>query len=379
MNSNEQKNKTRIGVRLGYLSVGINFLLFVLKLILGLFSHSLAIISDAFHTLSDILTSLLVVISFKISAKPSDPEHPFGHGRAEQITAIVMATLLGVTAIELAKAGVNRFLHPAPITATWLIAGLMAVTVIIKEWMAQYTQKYSTQLNSGTLKADAWHHHSDAITTILVVVAVILAKYGLGFFDGIMGVLIGIYILYVAFKIVKKPIDQIMGEPTPPKLTEDIKILAAGISAIRDIHDIIFHNYGNIRLVSLHIEVDENMTLSNAHQVAEELTEKLESKLDLYATVHVDPMSAKTSFHHEIENKISEFCSMNALCHSFHELRIVNVKNSVEIHFDLQINKQVSEQTRDELTGQISAMLRANFPQITLVKITIDPLFALET
>ncbi len=379
MKSNKQENKTRIGIRLGYLSVGINFVLFVLKLFLGLISHSLAIISDAFHTLSDILTSFLVVISFRISAKPSDPEHPFGHGRAEQITAIIMATLLGVTAIELARAGIERILHPAPIAATWLIAGLMGVTVLIKIWMAQYTIKYSTRLDSGTLKADAWHHHSDAITTILVIVAIILAKYGLYLFDGIMGILIGFYILYVAYKIVKKPIDQIMGEPTPPELTEDIKIIAAGISEIRDIHDIIFHNYGNIRLVSLHIEVDENMTLSKAHQVAEELTEKLERKLDLYATVHVDPMSAKTSFYHEIETKVTEFCDLNELCHSFHELRIMHEKETVEIQFDLQINNQVSEKMKDELKGQISGMLREYFPQIIKVKITIDPLFALET
>jgi len=379
MKNTEQENRTRIGIRLGYLSAGINFVLFILKLFLGFMSHSLAIISDAFHTLSDILTSFLVVFSFKISAKPSDPEHPFGHGRAEQITAIVMATLLGVTALELAKAGIERILHPAPIAATWIIAGLMTVTVIIKEWMAQYTQKYSARLDSGTLKADAWHHHSDAITTILVIIAVILAKYGVGLLDGIMGIIIGFYILYVAYKIVKKPIDQIMGEPTPPGLTGDIKNLAASMAEIRDIHDIIYHNYGTIRLVSLHIEVDENMTLSKAHQVAEVLTDKLQKELDLYATVHVDPMSEKTSLHYEIEKKVAEFCVADKLCHSFHELRIVHDKKTIAIHFDLQIKEEVSDTTKDELKRQIVKTLKEQFPQIEQVEITIDPLFALET
>ncbi|NOY60934.1 MAG: cation transporter [Calditrichaeota bacterium] len=379
MKNTSQKNKTRIGIRLGYMSVSINFLLFMLKLFLGFMSHSLAIISDAFHTLSDILTSFLVIISFKVSAKPSDPEHPFGHGRAEQITSIVMATLLGVTAVELAKVGIGRILHPAPIAATWLIAGLMAITVIIKEWMARYTQKYSARLDSGTLNADAWHHHSDAITTILVIIAIILARYGISLFDGIVGILIGFYILYIAYKIVKKPIDQIMGEPTPPGLTGDIKNLAAGVPEIRNIHDIIFHNYGNIRLVSLHIEVDENMALSKAHQIAEVLTGKLQKELDLYATVHVDPMSKKTSLHYEIEKKVAKFCVADNLCHSFHELRIVHDKKAVAIHFDLQIKREVSDTTKDELKGQITKSLKEQFPQIEKVEITIDPLFALET
>ena len=312
------------GTRLGYLSIFINLFLFAIKLFLGTITNSISIISDAFHTLSDTITSLLVVVSFKISSKPSDTEHPFGHGRAEQITAIVMATLLGVTAFELLKSSVDRLFRPSTIDASYTIAVIMFATVLIKEWLARFTQKYSKKLNSDTLSADAWHHRSDAISTLIVIVSIILARFGYLFFDAIVGILIAFYILYTAYIIVKKPIDHILGTPTPADITLKIKNIGAAIEQVLDLHDIIYHDYGAIKLVSLHIEVDENMPLNQAHHVAEKVTLEIRKNLNMYATVHVDPMSAKTEIHKEIEKLIAKFCQSHDLCHSFHEVRFEN-------------------------------------------------------
>ena len=346
--SNKTENyRLKTGTRLGYTSIFINLFLFVLKLVLGLASKSISIISDAFHTLSDTITSLLVVISFKISAKPSDPEHPFGHGRAEQITAIVMATLLGVTAYELVKSSVNRLLDPSEVNATFTIAAIMLATVFVKEGLARFTFKYSKELNSDTLSADAWHHRSDAISTILVVISIIFARFGFFFMDGLVGILVGFYILYTAYIIVKKPIDHIMGTPTPPGITGDIKKIGKTVNEINDLHDIIYHDYGSIRLVSLHIEVDENMTLQQAHCIAEEMTVKIKNELNLFATVHVDPMSPKTEMHRKIENLVSGYCREHDLCHAFHELRLKGEKEvEIEDRKDKRIKLEGTQQSQ---------------------------------
>ena len=372
------KEKSRIGTRLGYLSVGVNLLLFAVKLVLGILSNSVSILSDAFHTLSDILTSALVIVSFKISSKPSDLEHPFGHGRAEQIAAIVMATLLGVTAFELAKTSLGRLFDPAPIQASWWVAAVMLVTVFIKEWLARFTSRYSIRFGSDTLAGDAWHHRTDAISTLLVVAAIVLARYGITFMDGIVGILIGFYILYVAYGIVKRPVDLIMGQRTPPEVIFQIKKIGDEIPQIREVHDIIYHNYGNHQLVSLHIEVDEDMTLSEAHRVSEEMTTRIRDELGLHPTVHVDPMAKKTELHTLVERAIAEICKEHHLCESFHELRVSDSEAEIIILFDLQVNKEMSGKAQRELKRHITTLLKEQFPQIKHIRIEIDPLFVLE-
>jgi cation diffusion facilitator family transporter len=374
-----EKHRLRTGTRLGYLSIAINLFLFIIKLILGSISNSISIISDAFHTLTDTITSILVVFSFKISAKPSDPEHPFGHGRVEQITAIVMATLLGVTAFELLKTSIDRLFTPSKIEASFTIAAIMFATVLIKEGLAHYTKKYAEELKSDTLSADAWHHRSDAISTLIVIASIIIARFGYFFFDTIAGILIALYILYTAYIIVKKPIDHILGTPTPTDITLKIKNIGASIEQVLNLHDIIYHDYGAIKLVSLHIEVDENMPLNQAHQVAENVTHLIKENLEMYATVHVDPMSPKTEIHNEIENLIAKFCKSHDLCHSFHEVRFNDNEAEVNIFFELQINKQVSGKTQKALKQNLTENLKSSYPQIKQVKIEIDPLFLLET
>lgn len=373
------KGRMEIGTRLGYYSIALNVAIFVVKLILGLTSGSISIISDAFHTLSDCITSILVVISFRISAKPSDPEHPFGHGRAEQISAIVIATLLGVTAFELGKSSFARLLQPVDFEASYLIAAILLVTVLAKEGLARYTEKYSKELDSDALTADAWHHRSDAISTLLVVASVIAAKFGFVYLDPIAGLLIALYILYTAYIIVKKPVDSIMGTPTPGEITYKIKKIGAEIDHIDAVHDIIYHDYGAVQVVSLHIEVDENLTLHQAHHIAEEITRAIQRELGIFATVHVDPMSPKTELHLKIEKIINRFCKSHDLCHSFHELRLEDEEAEIRILFDLQINKEVSGKTKKALKREITDLLIKEVPQIKNVKIDIDPLFLLET
>jgi len=379
VNTTNQKYRTKIGIRLGVASIGVNLLLSGIKFMLGFLSGSIAIISDAIHTLSDVLTSLLVVFSFKISAKPSDPEHPFGHGRAEQITAIVMATLLGVAGFELLKSGFESLSNPTAIKAGWKTVLVIGLTIPIKSALAAVTKHYSKKINSHTLEADAWHHQTDAISTLLVIFALVLSYFNFYIFDGIVGVLIGLYIFYIAYEIAKKPADTILGGPTPGHISGEIKKISSGIGEILDVHDIIYHDYGSNQLVSLHIEVNKEMTLSHAHQVAEHMTRLIREKLNIYATIHVDPMSPKTRFHHQVEEKLKDFCMSHNLCGSFHEMRLEEKNQKFKLYFELQILKEMPEKEKRAIKQELRTLLKNEFKQLEQINIFIDPLFALET
>ena len=165
--------RTKIGVFQGWISVLVNGILFILKMAIGLMVGAVSVIADAIHTLSDVISSTVVIWGFKQAKKPADVEHPYGHGRAEYIATLIIAILLCVAGIEFIKVAIDRILHPEVVEAKWWMVVVLTATIILKEITAQYAEYLSSLIASGTLHADAWHHRSDAISSLLVVGAMV--------------------------------------------------------------------------------------------------------------------------------------------------------------------------------------------------------------
>ncbi|MFZ0389473.1 MAG: cation diffusion facilitator family transporter [Calditrichia bacterium] len=375
-NKIDAKQRSSYGKIGGWASIILNFFLFVLKLALGIFSGSLALIADAFHTLSDLGTSLIVLISFRISGKPSDSEHPFGHGRAEFISAIIMSTLLAVTAVELIKSSVSRILEPEVFTAPWWIILILFLTVLLKEGLALFTMKLGNKISSATLKADSWHHHLDAISTLLVILAFLLAPLNLPVLDGVVGVLIALIILYSAYGIARNPMDHLLGAPPSHELLSKIENAALSFSEIIGVHDIIIHNYGDQMILSLHIEVDENLSLTTAHRLSEKVEQKLRESIDAYVTVHVDPVMERTPLYREVENKIMEFSRNTDEVDGFHDLRIYQKHSGLRIFFDLVAAFHLGEEASRRIEEKCKQFMKEAFPAILEISIKIEPKFS---
>lgn len=169
----DQDVRSLYGSLEGWVSIVVNFFLFLLKGVFGFISGSVSLIADAFHTLSDVSTSIVILVSFRISKRPSDASHPFGHGRMEAIAAVIVAVLLLATGIEIFKGALDRIIHPRSFNASWLVICIIASTVIIKELLAQFSRVLAQMIKSATLEADFWHHRTDAISSILVILAFI--------------------------------------------------------------------------------------------------------------------------------------------------------------------------------------------------------------
>lgn len=374
---NKALSRTDYGKIGGWASILLNLFLFLLKLAMGIISGSIGLLADAFHTLSDLATSVVVLISFRISGKPSDSEHPFGHGRAELVSAVIMATLLAATALELFKISVERLLQPVPFTAPWWIIAVLVLTILLKEGLALFSGYLARKIYSPTLKADAWHHHLDAVSTLFVVATFLFAHYHLPNMDGPAGIVISLIILYSAYGIAREPIDQLLGSAPGDRLLSRIEEIALSFPEVLGVHDIIVHRYGETTIISLHIEVDENLSLRKAHAITEKVDQAIRREMGAYVVVHADPVMERTGEYQSVERLLREFCEKQSGCDSFHDLRMESDEEKIRLSFDLVSNHQETHVDDGELMRQCEGFLRQKMGNVGDIRIKVEPKFSI--
>jgi cation diffusion facilitator family transporter len=278
----------------GWVSIISNIFLFGVKFLFGIILKSISLIAEAFHSLSDVLTSLVVVISFKLSKKPADEKHPFGHGRIEKIATLIIAFLLIFACIDLIKISISRIIHPEIINPNIFVILFMFFSFLFKEWMTRFSFFLGKKINSEILIADGWHHRLDGIASLIVGFGLIFIKKGIYFLDGILGIIVVFFILWVSFDLIKKTSSSLIGEAPDKEIVKKIEEIISFTPEIISFHDLRFHDYGNKKIISLHIEVKKNLTLKQAHEIAFSLQNKLKEKIEnSEVSVHVDPSGEK--------------------------------------------------------------------------------------
>ncbi len=277
----------------GFVSIFVNIILFILKYYLGLIHNSIAVMADAIHTLSDAGTSVVVVIGFWVAYKPPDEEHPFGHGRAEQISAVIIGTLLGVAGFEFLMSSYEKLISMEALTFSWVLVGVLLFSSVIKELLARWALRLGKSYESRSIVGDAWHHRSDAIATVLLVLGVLIgADYW--WVDGFLGMLVSLIIIYTSIKMVLESSKDLLGSK-PTKHERDLLInLAREISPlIESVHHVHIHKYGDHVEASLHIKLPKTMSLEEAHEIATKLENKIKNTLGWEVTVHPEPEDMK--------------------------------------------------------------------------------------
>jgi cation diffusion facilitator family transporter len=285
----DQHHRTRLGNIEGWLSITGNVLLFVLKYWAGLATGSVAIIADAWHTLTDSLSSIIVLIGMKVSQKPADREHPFGHGRAELIASLFIGVMLAVITFNFIMESIDKLKEhePAQYGMTGVIA--MAVSIAVKEGLAQYAFWAGKKTKSNTLRADAWHHRTDAISSVLILAGIFAGRY-FWWVDGVLGILVASMIGWAAYTIIKEAVHPLMGEKPNPQLMrrlKNISLEALGFDAMP--HHVHIHRYGEHVELTFHITLNGRISLDEAHEYIERLEKAIENQLEMTATIHADP------------------------------------------------------------------------------------------
>ena len=274
----------------GWISIVLNIILFILKYWTGVVTGSVAIIADVWHTLSDSITSVVVIAGAKASSKPADKEHPFGHGRAELIATIIISVLLGVVGFNFLIESISKLIQKESATFGLLAILVTLLSAIAKEGMALFAFWAGKKINSCSLRADAWHHQSDAITSGILLIGIFFGNF-FWWADGLLGIIIAVFILYTAFDILKEGANPLIGEKPDAELKEKVEAIAREIDSENiHIHHMHIHKYGRHTELSFHIKLNGQIRLSHAHNLATRLEQAVKEKLGIETTIHMEPL-----------------------------------------------------------------------------------------
>ena len=286
MNKNEIKSKYMIIE--GIVSVIVNILLFAFKYAVGIFSGSLSIIADAWHSLSDSISSIIVIIGGIFSKKPTDKEHPFGHGRIELITSFIVGIMLIFIGYTFFAEAIKNLLNKQTATFNKISIIAMIVSIIIKEILAQYSFWAYRKSGAKSLYADAWHHRSDSITSIIILVGILIGK-NFWQLDGILSIIVSIVIFIAAFDVIKSSVKPLIGEYPSEEIINKIKNIAKELNLnAESLHHFHIHIYGSHTEITFHIRFPKDMTVFEAHNMSTLLENEIREKLFIEATIHIE-------------------------------------------------------------------------------------------
>lgn len=279
-------NKT--GIMATYGSIFLNIGLFGIKIWAGIVTGSVALIADAWHTLSDSISSVAVLVGLKVSAKPADDNHPYGHGRAEIIASLVVGILLAVIGFNFLMESVLRLRNHEAVNYGMLAIVVTIISAVVKEIMAQYSIIIGKRTKSRSMIADGWHHRSDAISSVVILVGIFLGQR-FWWIDGVLGILVSLLLFYTTFTILKENISVLLGERIEDSLKKEIIFISTLVSdeKLRP-HHFLIHQYGHHTEMTFHIYLPGDYKLSKAHVIATKYEQLVKEKLNITATVHID-------------------------------------------------------------------------------------------
>lgn len=373
---NSAKSRTLLGEFEGYVSLTISVVLSALKAWLGMITGSISLIADAVNNLADIGSSLVVALGFRWARKPRDMEHPFGHGRAEAVVTLVLSMILIGVAIEVAQSGVKRLLHPEPLGASWGVVAAVLATVGIKAWLAGFAGRLARATGSETLLADAWNHRFDILCTSLVFVALVGSRFGWEEVDGWAGLGVSLFIAWTGARFAKNAVHTLIGEAPPEADLKAIEKLASGVDGVRGTHELAVHAYGDVRLISLHIEVDANQTVLCAHEMAERVESAISQALNARVVVHVDPVDRTHLAYARVEEAIRRVIAEHSELIGFHDLRVAGTAARFHLAVDLIARPEVLTTAYPALLRQAREQILQRIPETQALEIGIESEYA---
>ena len=342
-NYKEPSVRQAYGVLSGAVGIGLNILLFFGKWLAGTISGSIAITADAFNNLSDAGSSIITLIGFRLSGQEPDPEHPFGHGRMEYISGLLVSVAILVMGFELIGSSIGKLRSPEPIESSALVFGILIASILVKLYMFFYNHSLSKKIESAAMKATSVDSLSDTVATTLVLIATLISKYTGLLLDGWFGILVGLFILYTGGSTLKETIDLLLGQPPKQEFIDEVTEIVLGHSMVHGVHDLIVHDYGPGRvMISLHAEVDVNGDIQDIHEQIDHIEHELQEKLHCSATIHMDPIVTDDKEVLAMKAKVEEMVHFLDESFSMHDFRMVKGSTRTNLIFDVEVPRKTS-------------------------------------
>lgn len=328
------------GVMCGGIGIGLNILLFIGKITAGLISSSIAITADAFNNLSDAGSSLITLVGFRMAGQKPDKDHPFGHGRIEYVSGLIVSMLIIIMAVELLKSSIDKILHPTPIESSGLILGILAASIMVKIYMFFYNKTISKKIDSAAMDATAMDSLSDTVATTVVLAATLAAQiWGLQI-DGYCGVLVGLFVMMAGCSAAKETVSPLLGQSPVPEFVNRIEeiILSHKEEGVLGLHDLVVHDYGPGRvMISAHVEVPASGNILELHDMIDIIERQLAEQLMCHAVIHMDPISQDDTLTNQLKGEVAKIIEQLDATIQFHDFRIVSGPTHTNIIFDVVV------------------------------------------
>ena len=302
--------RRKYGTLCSIYGIFLNILLFAGKYFAGVLSGSVAITADAYNNLSDAGSSVITLLGFSIAGKKPDPDHPFGYGRVEYLTGLVISALIIVMGIELGKTSFDKILHPTPVEAGWLPAAILIFSILIKFYMSRYNKRIGEKISSAAMLATSVDSLSDTISTVVVLLSMGISALFKINIDGYAGLAVAIFICYAGYNALKETVSPLLGSTPDPEFVKEIEEVVMATPEIVGVHDLVVHDYGPGRvMVSLHAEVNGKEDIYKLHDAIDCTEVNLKEKLGCMATIHMDPIEADNPEVVEMRQKVAGLLS----------------------------------------------------------------------
>ncbi|MFQ5819409.1 MAG: cation diffusion facilitator family transporter [Candidatus Heimdallarchaeota archaeon] len=377
-NRENQQVRIRYGIVAGWLSIVVISSLFIVEMVLGWLAGSISLLAYAFHLLSHLVNSIILVVSFWVMSRPATAKTPYGHGRMEYIAPLIMSVFLFVSGIQLAESAIHQILEPHTIHYWSTLPWILIAAIFIKEWAGQFVRFLGKRIESHTIQTNAFHHRIDSILNLTVLVGLIAGhQFNRPELDGYVGLLVSLWLLHHGYDHGREAIIPLLGKTPSKKMLQEIRETAKTVKGVQDVHEIIVHDYGSRYFITLHVEVSENHNPATMHGIIEHCESKLQKRYRGEVICHTDPRLEPSPVVQAIEEQFRKIVEQNPRITSYHSFRVIaESSEKIIIASDINAADDVSEAEFEEVTEELENHVKATIPNVAYCSFYVTPKYA---
>ena len=366
-NYNEPSVRKAYGKLAGMVGIISNLILCTMKILIGIFANSIAIIADGVNNLADASSSVITLLGFKLASMPEDKDHPYGHARYEYLTGLLISVLIIVVGFQLLKSSFAKVLNPDPLEFSWITVIVLVIAIGIKVWQAVFNISIGKKINSLALIATGTDSRNDVISTCAVLAGIIIGKLAGIQLDGIIGCLVALFILWSGIQLIRETISPLLGEAPDEELVRDIQTLVLKEERVLGTHDLIVHNYGPGKVfASIHIEVDSRGSIMEIHEMIDDIEMMVKRELNIEFVAHMDPIELDNPIVDNVYRVVvSAIQQMDGVL-GIHDLRVVPGKDHTNVIFDVVLSTECT-MTKEQIHCELESVIKIIDPKYNLV------------
>jgi cation diffusion facilitator family transporter len=377
-NTDNKSVRIQYGLVAGWFGIYVTFVLFVVKMSLGILSGSVSVIANAFHLLSHLANSIILVISFKLTARPATAKNPFGHGRMEHIAPLIMSIFLFISGIQIGEHSLHQAIKPHELHYWPALPWILLFTIIVKQWLSRFVSFLGERVDSHAILANAAHHKIESVMTFTVIVGLVTGHYlHHPEYDGYTGILVSAWLLYLGYTHGREALVPLLGQAPSKDIINKIRDTAQSVKGIQNVHEIIVHDYGSMYLISLHAEIPAEVGAVEMHEITEICEHKLRKTFGGEAVCHMDPMMEMTPEIKAVEDRFKQIINTFPQIVNYHDFRVVaGMRGRIIIVADIDLKEEIAEDSFAQISKNLGIQVKKEIQHVLYCNFYITPKFS---